>query len=104
MTSLLLVYFSLSERFLTGLSRKNAMYDELNVSCVDEVVPRQKEFKGGEDKNIDLMNTSFKDIPDYFIMERIRTNKAVRQCAYNVTFRCIRAKNVVVKSNKYYIF
>jgi len=47
MTSPVLVYFSLSERFMTGLSQKNAMYDELNVSCLDEAVPRQKEFKDG---------------------------------------------------------
>jgi hypothetical protein len=73
------------------------MYDELNVSCLDEVVPRQNEFKGGENKNIDLMNTIFKDIADYFIMKRIRTNKAVRQCAYNVTFMCIRETNVAVE-------
>jgi hypothetical protein len=73
------------------------MYYELNVSCMDEVVPRQKEFKGGGDKNIDLMNTSFKDIQKYFIMERIRTNKAVRQCTNNVTFRRVRATNVTVE-------
>jgi hypothetical protein len=66
MTSPVLVYFSLSERFLTGLSPKNAIYDELNVSCLDEVVPSQKEFKSGEDKIVDLLNTSFKDIPDYY--------------------------------------
>ena len=59
MTSPVLVYFSLSERFMTGLSQKNAMYDELNVSCLDEAVPRQKEFKDGGDKNIDLINASF---------------------------------------------
>jgi hypothetical protein len=48
MTSPVLVYFSHSERFLTGLSqKKNAMCDELNVSCLDEVLPRQNEFKGG---------------------------------------------------------
>jgi hypothetical protein len=64
---------------------------------LDEVVPRKKEFKGGGDKNIDLMNTSFKDISKYFVMERIRTKKAVTQCTYNVTFRRVRATNVAVE-------
>jgi len=80
--------------FFNWLFPKNAMYDELNVSCLDEVVPRQNEFKGVGDKNIHLMNTNFKD---YCIMERIRTNKAVRQCTYNVTFRRVLATNVVVE-------
>ena len=45
-TSLVLVHFSLSRRFLSDFSRKNAIYVELNVSRLDEVVPRQTEFKG----------------------------------------------------------
>jgi hypothetical protein len=51
LTSPVLVYFSLSERFFIWPFPKNAMYDEFNASCLDEVVPRQIEFKwGGEIK------------------------------------------------------